>query len=63
MRSPQLQHELSAALADADGAAPDLQIGRLRELAPGSAARREAPGVLLLEIDFDGFEDLQTLGQ
>ena len=62
VRSLQLQYALSEALAEGDGTELDLRIGGLKR-GPRSAARRKAPGVLLLEIDVDDVQDMAALGQ
>jgi pilus assembly protein CpaE len=63
VRSPQLQYELSEAIAAGDAGELDLRIGGLRELAPGLLRGESAPSVLLLEIDVDDVEDMEALGQ
>lgn len=63
VRSPQLQYELSEAIADGDGTELDLRIGGLKALAPGLLRGERTPCVLLLEIDVDDVEDMAALGQ
>jgi pilus assembly protein CpaE len=63
VRSPQLQYELSEALAEDDGTEVDLRIGGLKAWGPRLLCGESAPGVLLLEIDVDDREDMAALGQ
>lgn len=63
VRSPQLQYELSEALADADGVEIDLRIGGLGALAPGLLRGEKMPSALLLEIDVRDPDDLEALAR
>ena len=56
VRSPQLQYELSEALAEDIGTEVDLRVGGLKAWAPGLLVAERTPSVLLLEIDVDDRE-------
>lgn len=62
VRSPQLQYELSEALAEDIGTEVDLRVGGLKAWAPGLLVAERTPSVLLLEIDVDDREELTALG-
>ena len=62
VRSPQLQYELSEALAEDIGTEVDLRVGGLKAWAPGLLVAERTPSVLLLEIDVDDREDMTALG-
>ena len=53
VRSPQLQYELSEALAEDIGTEVDLRVGGLKAWAPGLLVAERTPSVLLLEIDVE----------
>ena len=63
VRSPQLQYELSEAIADCNGTELDLRIGGLKALAPALLRGERTPSVLLVEIDVNDVEDMAVLGQ
>jgi pilus assembly protein CpaE len=63
VRSPQLQYELSEAIADCDGTELDLRIGGLRSLAPDLLRGERTPSVLLLDVDVNDVEDMAVLEQ
>ena len=62
VRSPQLQYELSEALAEDIGTEVDLRVGGLKAWAPGLLVAERTPSVLLLEIDPDDREEMAALG-
>ena len=62
VRSPQLQYELSEALAEDIGTEVDLRVGGLKAWAPGLLVAERTPSVLLLEIDVDDRADMTALG-
>ena len=63
VRSPQLQYQLSEALAECSGIELDLRIGGLKALAPALLRGERTPSVLLVDIDITDGEDMAVLGQ
>jgi pilus assembly protein CpaE len=61
VRSPQLQYELSEAVAACDGTELDLRVGDLKSLASDLLHGDRMPSVLLLEVDVDDVEDMDVL--
>jgi pilus assembly protein CpaE len=63
VRSPQLQYELTEAIAACDDVELDLRIGDLKSLASVLLRSDRMPNVLLLEVDVNDAEDMDVLQQ
>ena len=63
VRSPQLQYELTEAIAGCDGPSLDLRVGELKSLGFELVRGAASPDLLLLDVDVDDGADMDVLGQ